>query len=265
MRKRLLIAIGATAALVAAATAYAAFTASGISTTAATLTTATASDVRTRQCTGGDGKAFTITDAKFTGTADFTNPAADLDGPLSLRAKTWVDDASKLGVVEGSFKVRDDDTDFHGRFVGTVDGTGKFAGFLTGDAHHGSKVKVLGTLSGTWAGNTGFASPGGQLGTAPASAALAVIVGPVCKKQKEPKPPKPPHNKKFDIHGTISAIAPGPPQTVTVLGKGPTTATCTLDGSSPSIAGFAVNDKVKMKCESISNVWYLRELKKDNH
>jgi hypothetical protein len=269
MRKRLLIALGATVALVAAATAYAAFTASGISTTAATLTTTTANDVKTRQCTGGDGKAFTITDAKFTGTADFSNPAADLDGPLSLHAKTTVDDASHLGYVEGSFKVKDADTDLHGRFVGTLDATGKFAGFLTGDAHGGNKANVLGTLSGTFAGNTGFASPGAALGTAPASAALAVIAGPVCKKAEQPKPPKPnppaPKPKKFDIHGTISALGAGPPQTVTVLGKGPTTATCTVDGSSPSIAGFAVNDKVKMKCENISNTWFLRELKKDNH
>jgi hypothetical protein len=264
MRKRLLIALGATVALVAAATAYAAFTASGISTTTATFTTATASDVKTRQCTGGDGKAFTLTDARFTGTADFSNPAADLDGPATFHIKTTVDDASHLGYVQGDVKVKDADTDFHGKFVGTLDGAGKFSGFLTGDAHKDSKANVLGTLSGTFAGNTGFASPGASLGAAPTSAAFAVIAGPVCKKAKEPKPPKPPHNQKFDIHGTISALGAGPPQTITVIGKGPTTATCTLDTSSPSLTGFVVNDKVKMKCEQINNVWTLRELKKDH-
>ena len=160
MRKRLLIALGATVALVAAATAYAAFTATGITGTTAMLTTTTASDVKTRQCTGGDGKAFTITDAKFTGTAVFTNPVGALDGPASFRVKTTVDDTSKLGYVEGSVKVKDDDTDFHGRFVGTLDATGKFAGFLTGDAHKGSKANVLGTLSGTFAGSHGLREPG---------------------------------------------------------------------------------------------------------
>ena len=267
MRKRLLIALGATVALVAAATAYAAFTATGISTTSATLATTQASDVKTRQCTGGDGKAFTITDARFTGTADFTTPGTEFDGPASFHVKTTVDDASHLGYVEGSFKVKDADTDVHGRFVGTLDAAGKFAGFLTADAHKDSKATILGTLSGTFAGNTGFTSPGAALGTAPASAALAVIAGPVCKKAPKPKPnPPAPHNKRFDIHGTISAIG-GSPVVVTVLGKGPTTAMCTVDGSSPSTTGFAVNDKVKMKCEQVpgNTTWFLRELKKDNH
>jgi hypothetical protein len=261
MRKRLLIALGAAVALVAAATAYAAFTASGISTTTATFTTTTASDVKTRQCTGGDGKAFTLTDARFTGAADFTNPAADLDGPASFHIKTTVDDASHLGIVEGDVKVKDADTDFHGRFTGTLDGAGKFSGFFTGDAHKDSKAKVFGTLSGTFAGSTGFASPGASLGVQATSAAYAVIAGPVCKKAPKPKEE---HGKKFDIHGTISALG-GSPVSITVTGKGPTTATCSTDGSSPSTAGFAVSDKVRMKCEQISGTWYLRELKKDAH
>jgi hypothetical protein len=269
MRKRLLIALGATVALVAAATAYAAFTASGIATTTGTFATATASDVKTRQCTGGDGKAFTITDAKFTGTATIGNPAiVELSGPATFRIRTTVDDASHLGVVDGSVKVKDDDTGFHGRFTGTLDSGGKFQGFFIGDGHRDSKAKVFGTLSGQFAGNTGFVSPGAALGTNSASTALAVIAGPVCKKSHESKPPRPnppaPHNKRFDIHGTISALG-GSPVSITVTGKGPTTATCSTDGSSPSTAGFAVNDKVRMKCEQISSVWTLRELKKDAH
>ena len=131
MRKRLLIAIGATAALVVAATAYAAFTASGISTTTATLTTTTADNVKTRQCTGGDGKAFTITDASFTGAADFTVRQPSLDGPATFHVKTTVDDASHLGYVEGSFKVKDADTDCTAASPARSTRTGKFAGFLT--------------------------------------------------------------------------------------------------------------------------------------
>ena len=120
-------------ALVAAAAAVAAvFTASGISTTTATLTTAQAGDVKTRTCTGEDGKSFTITDARFTGTADFTNPATELDGPLTLTARSTVDNGSHLGFVQGSFRVKDDDTNLKGSFVGTLDAAGKFSGFLTG-------------------------------------------------------------------------------------------------------------------------------------
>jgi len=267
MRKRLLITLGATVALVAAATAYAAFTAAGIAGTSGTFATGTASDVKTRQCTGGDGKAFTITDAKFAGTVSVGSPAIpELSGPATFRIKTTADDASHLGVVEGSFKVKDDDTEFHGRFVGTLDGSGKFSGFLTGDAHKGSKANVAGTLSGTFVANTGFGAPGASLGTASSSTTQAVIVGPVCKKAPKPKPnPPAPHNKRADVHGTITALVTSPSVSITVTGKGPNSATCVGDSSSPSTVGFAVNDKVRMKCEQISNVWTLRELKKDNH
>lgn len=256
MRTKLLIALGTVVALVAAATAVAAvFTASGISTTTATLTTAQAGTLKTRTCTGGDGKSFTITDARFTGTADFINPATDLDGPLTVFVRSTVDNGSHLGVVQGSFKVKDDDTTLKGSFVGTLDAAGKFSGFLTGRAR-GNHASVLGTLSGTFAPNTGFASPGALLGAAPASAALAVIAGPVCTKSKHQ------NGQKSEAHGTISALTTGPPATITVTGKGPSTATCTLDGSSPSTSGFAVGDKVEMKCEFSSPTWFLRKLEK---
>src|SRR5262249_33197851 len=110
MRKAALIAVGAFIALATAAVAMAAvFTASGISTTTATLNTTQATDVRTRTCTGGDNKTFTVTDARYTGAADFTNPGSEFDGPLTIRARTVVDTATKLGVVQGSFKVNDSD------------------------------------------------------------------------------------------------------------------------------------------------------------
>ena len=259
MRKRLVIALGATVALVAAATAVAAvFTASGISTTTATLTTAAAEGVKSRTCTGGDGKSFTITDARFTGTADFANPATELDGPLTLYARSTVENGSHLGVVQGSFKVKDDDTTLKGSFVGTLDAAGKFSGFLTGSAR-GNHASVVGTLSGTFAPGTGFAAPGASIGAAPTSAAFAVVAGPVCKKSKHES------DQKAEFKGTISALGAGPPATITVTGKGPSTATCTLDGSSPSTSGFAVGDRVEMKCENVSNTWYLRELEKKKH
>ena len=259
MRKRLLIALGATVALVTAAAATAAvFTASGISATTATLTTAQAGTIKTRTCTGDDGKSFTTTEARFTGTADFTNPASDLDGPLTVFIHSTVDNGSHLGVVQGSFRVKDDDTNLKGGFVGTLDAAGKFSGFLTGTAR-GNHASVIGTLSGTFAPNTGFASPGASFGAAPTSAAFAVIAGPVCKKSKHQ------NGQRSAFEGTISALNAGPPATVTVTGKGPSSATCTLDANSPSTAGFVVGDKVEMKCENISNTWFLRKLEKNKH
>ena len=95
-------------------------------------------------------RSFTITDARLTGTADFAIPATDLDGPLTIYVRSTVENGSHLGIVQGSFKVRDDDTNLKGSFVGTLDAAGKFSGFLTGTAR-GNHANVLGTLSGTFA------------------------------------------------------------------------------------------------------------------
>ena len=262
MRKAALIAAGALTALTAAAVAIAGgFTASGVSATTATLNTTQATDVKTRTCTGGDNKTFTVTDARYTGSADFTNPGSEFDGPLTIRARTVVDTASKLGVVQGTFKVNDSDTRVSGQFWGTLDASGNISGFLTGGSH-GNHATVLGTLGGTFSTGTGLT---GKLGTAPLNP-MAVVVGPVCRGEAKPAPtPKP---KRFEIHGTLSAIGANN-SSVTVTAKGPTTATCNTDASSPSLTGFAVNDQVEMTCEgSVSNnvtTWLLRGLKKESH
>ena len=262
MRQTILIALGSAVALVATAAAVAAvFTAGGVSATAATLTTSQAVDVKTRTCTGADGKSFAVTSGHYTGAADFTNPATELDGPLTLTARTTVDTGSHLGYVEGSFRIKDDDTSLQGKFVGTLDATGKLAGFLTA-ASRGNHALVLGTLSGTFVPATGFSGPA-SLGTAPTSAAFAVLAGRVCH-PKAPNPPKPPKPKLVEAHGTVSAIGSNP-TSLTVTGKGPSTATCVLDGSSPSIAGIAVGNRVEMKCESVNNMWTLRKIEKKNH
>jgi hypothetical protein len=264
MRKTVLIALGAAIALVSTAVAVAAvYTASGVGTTAATLATTQATNVSTRSCTGGDGKAFTVTQGRYTGTANFTNPATEFDGPLTISARTVVEGGSKLGYVEGSFRVRDDDTRLSGWFWGTLDSSGKLAGFLSAGSR-GNHARVLGTLSGTFAPATGFVGDG-LLGSAPSSAALAVVAGPVCKGER-PKPPKPsPRPKRFEVKGTL-AINGNPATSVTVTAKGPVTATCTLDGSSPSLTGFASGDRVEMKCEGVvtnnTTTWMLRGLKK---
>jgi hypothetical protein len=253
MRKTFLIGIGATAALVAAAAAMAAvFTATGVSTTTATLTSTQATDVRTRTCTGADNKTFMVTDGRYAGVATFTDSATALNGPLSIRARTTVDKASSLGYVEGSFSVKDDQTRLSGRFSGTLDATGKLAGFLTG-ATRGGNARVLGSLSGQFAPATGFVG-NGLLGSAPSSAAFAVVSGPVCKG----KPSAPPKPKRLSITGTL-ALGSG---TVSVTRGDRFKATCSVDATYPLPAGFAANDKVEMKCENAGSGWLLRGLTK---
>ena len=257
MRKRLLIALGATAALVVAATAYAAFTASGIS------------DHR-RDADDDDGDRCQDPPVHRRGRQGVHDhgrasspapPTSRSRQPIStaratFHVKTTVDDASHLGYVEGSFKVKDADTDFHGRFVGTLDAAGQVRRLPHGRRPSRQQGEGPRHAERHVRGRPRASRPGRSARNRSASAALAVIAGPVCKKAKEPKPPKPnppaPHNKRFDIHGTISAIGGSPVSASPYVGKGPTTAMCTVDGSSPSTTGFAVNDKVKMKCEQVS-------------
>ena len=185
MRRTLIIALGALVALVTAAVAVAAVsTAAGVSATTATFSTDKATDVRTRTCTGADGKEFTITNGRYTGQADFANPAADLDGPLTINARTVVSTTDDLGYVTGSFRVKDDDTRFAGAFSGTLKGD-KLVGFLTG-VSRGNHATVLGNLSATFVPGTGFTE--GALGSSSSTSVLAIVAGPVCKGRKaEPK------------------------------------------------------------------------------
>lgn len=257
MRKTVLIGLGAVGALVAAAVGAAAvFTAGGVTATTATLNTTQAGDVKTRTCTGADEKTFTVTDGRYTGVADFTNPGSEFDGPITVRARTIVDTASKLGVVTGTFRIKDDDSSVSGRFTGTLDANGNLNGFLTG-ASRGNHAAVYGTLGGTFSTATGLT---GKLGTAPLTPA-AVVVGPICKgKPKQEQKPR-----SVRIEGTISAIG-GTPASITLSPKGPVTATCQTDASSPSLSGFEVGTRVQMTCVGIVNgsttTWTLRELKK---
>jgi hypothetical protein len=254
MRKTLIIAGGAVAALVAAAVAVAAVSV-GVSPTTATLSTETYS-AKTRTCTGGDGASFAITEGRYVGKADFSTPVSDLDGSLTISARTTQDTTTtntnaKIGYVEGSFRIKDDDSRVWGRFWGTLDKSNKLSGFLVGESR-GNHTKVFGTLNGTFDPTKGFTSPA-TVGSTSASAALAVVAGPVCK---DPKPT--PRPKRLEVHGTL-ALGTG---NVSVTRNG-FTATCTVDKDSPSLTGFAKDDKVEMKCENPGSGWLLRGLKKD--
>ena len=219
MRKTLIIALGAAVALVTAAVAVAVVpTAVGVSEATATFSTSTVERLKARECTGADGKAFRITDARYTGTMVSAN--AVLAGPLTIHARTTFSTSDSLGYVEGSFRVKDDDSRVSGRFSGTLKG-GKLVGFLTGTSR-GNHARVLGNLSATFDPAATTAFTGGALGSG-SSGALAVIAGPVCRGHKpSPKPAKP---KRLEIHGTLS-LGTG---TVSVT-RGALTATCTIDG-----------------------------------
>ena len=264
MRRTLIIALGAVGALITAAAAVAAFAASGVSTTTATFSTDKAADVRTRTCAGADGKEFKITNGRYTGQADFANPATDLDGPLTINARTVVSTADGLGYVTGSFRIKDDDTRFGGTFTGTLKGD-ELVGFLAG-VSRGNRATVLGNLSATLVPGTGFS--GGALGSSSSTSVLAIVAGPVCKgrpaeSKPKPKPEKPKHARPALFLGEVSAVgndAVG--STITVTSKGPSAATCTRDATSPSTAGYPVGTRLLMVCEKVDATWTLRKLTK---
>jgi hypothetical protein len=258
MRKTRISVLGAGVALVTAAAALAVvFTASGVSATTAGFAADKVTQMKSRTCTGADGKSFTITNGHYTGTADFTNPASDLDGPLTIHARTVYGTSDGLGYVEGSFRVRDGATRLSGRFSGTLKGS-QLVGFLTA-ASRGHHARVLGNLSATFAPTTGFT--GGVLGSTSSTAVLGVVAGPACKGHPKPAP-KPKPVRLASVSGKVSAVGDGSVgSTITVTSKGPSTATCTRDAASPSTSGFAVGSKVAMKCAYIGTTWTLRALK----
>jgi hypothetical protein len=256
MRKTVTIAVAAAVALATAAVAMAAvFTASGVSPTTATFSTDKVAKLKARTCTGADAKAFTLTDGHYTGVADFTNPATDLDGTLTIHAKTTYSTTDGFGWVEGSFRIHDHPTNLSGKFSGTLKGT-DLVGFLTATSR-GHHARVLGNLSATFNPATGFT--GGALGSTSSTGVLAVIAGPVCK---PPKPaPKPKPARPVSVHGVVSVVGDSSVgSTITVMSKGPSTATCTRDATSPATTGFAVGAKVEMKCELVGSTWTLRQL-----
>ena len=130
MRRTLTIALGSAVALVTAAVAFAVVpSAVGVSETTATFTASTAVNVKTRTCANDP---YTVTDGRYKGgTITFADAALELDGPLTFHARTTLNTTTGLGYVEGSFRVKDDDTRFAGRFSGTLKG-GNLVGFLHG-------------------------------------------------------------------------------------------------------------------------------------
>ena len=131
MRRLMIIAATSILALAVAAVAIAVTTAAGVSTTTATFDAAKG-NIQTRTCTGQDNKTYEVTRGKYTGTVDFSNPSSDLDGPLTINARTVYSTSDNLGYVDGTFRVKDGDSRVSGRFSGTLDGSHNLVGFLDG-------------------------------------------------------------------------------------------------------------------------------------
>jgi hypothetical protein len=134
---------------------------SSVQATSATFLATTVADSKSDTCTGADG-TYTRTRATYSGTATSTD--ARLNGPLTVRATTFYNADTKLGVVAGHFRVGTT----HGVFR-AVDSGGTLAGFANGKAH-GWSGKLVANLSATFDPATGFADGSLGGGSAPDTA-----------------------------------------------------------------------------------------------
>jgi hypothetical protein len=173
IRKPLAALVATVAVLVAAGIAFAHGGGPGsIQTASATFDATTVSNAETGSCTGSDG-TYTRTKATYTGTSTSTD--ARLNGTLTVRARTYYNATTNLGLVQGRFRVENADGRTEGEFVG-VDDNGALSGFVSGHGHEGW-AHLMGPLSASFDPTTGF--QGGQLGTG-ATAGDAVFVSGRC-------------------------------------------------------------------------------------
>jgi hypothetical protein len=270
MRRTVTIALGTAAALATAAVAFAVVPAVVGSKATAKFSTTTIDRSKTSSCTA-DGKTWEITRGHYTGTV---SDNVVLAGSLTIHAKTTYNTTDKLGYVDGSFKIKDDDSRMRGAFAGTIE-NGKLVGYLVGTSR-GNHAKVIGNLSADFAGgSTNFAN--GQIGSGSSTAVLAVVAGRPCKgeKSEDEKGEKGKDSKDgkgdgvrakvVEVTGEITGLGTNP-TTITVTGKkGPVT--CKVDATYPIPAAFTLNTKpVEMKCEWVGTPgdWTLRKLEKDS-
>jgi hypothetical protein len=147
-----------------------------IQSTSASFDAATVSNLKSSSCTGADG-TYVRTRAQYTGTATSTD--ARLNGALVVRASTVYNTTTKLGVVDGRFRVTTASGHTDGHFR-AVDSDGSLAGFADGrskanDVH----ANLLANMSATFDPTTGFSH--GKLGDG-SSTDTAVFVSGHCQR-----------------------------------------------------------------------------------
>ena len=193
----------------------------------------------TRTCTASDGKAISITEAAYTGTA--TSTTADLNGAATVRLHALINTTDDVGAVSGEIKIdtaADKNTVTH--FDAVYD-HGKIAGLAAGRASTES-VGLLANLS------AGFTPTGGLTdgkfgGTAGGSAAE---FGP--GKCEAAKP------QRSLAVGAVTAVSA---TSITVAGL-----TCAVPASLASkVADVKVNDQAAIRCEVQNGAATLVEVK----
>ena len=250
MRRTFIIALATVTALATAGLAVATLGSSGVS--AATATFSAAKErAETHSCTG-DGDTYEITSGRYVGTIDFADPNSDLDGPVTIQARTVLNRTDGVGYVDGWFRVRDDDRRPHGKLVGTLDGSGHLDGFVQGRVNDRYAL-LVGSVSATFSADGGFTE--GKLGNGSTSLP-AVLIGRPCRDTK----PAGVAVRLF-VKGEVSELTDS---SIAVKPRDESSAqSCKLKaGSSPSTEGVAVGSKVEIGCGLVDGEMTLLKLKK---
>ena len=191
---------------------------------------ATGSNVSTRTCTTTDGKSITITNGRYTGTAQ-GDP--DLTGAITLSARSVINTTDNVGVVDGQFRIDVSGGQDTFAAYSAVYSSGNIAGLAVGGAHN-SGARLVANLSAGFVPGTGFT--GGKLGNGTAGG-NAVELGPAkCASDNSPKP------EKSEARGTISALDT---QNITVAGL-----QCAIPASDSAAvnAKYKPGDRVEIHC-----------------
>ena len=188
----------------AAVAIAAVYTASGVSATTATFSTDKVSPSAARSCTGG-GRQGVHDHAAATTPARPTSrrPAAELDGPLTIDARTVVQHDRRPRLRHGLVP-RQGRRSTRPASAATSRPRSRAASSSASStaSSRGHHARVLGNLSATFAPATGFTA--GAIGSTSSTAVLAVVAGPICPK---PKPAAEAGQPSHAVHveGKVSA------------------------------------------------------------
>jgi hypothetical protein len=200
---------------------------------AGTFAATTASKVETRTCTTADGKTLVRTNGVYTGTSAGD---ADLTGPATLHASSWINTTDDVGLVSGSLRIdvasgRDTEARFD-----AVYGGGQIAGLAAGRAHQPS-ARLVANISAGFSGAGGFTN--GKLGGSAGGGAVEVGPG-KCRQAAVVK-------QRSEAHGTVGAASAS---SITVAGL-----TCAVPSSLQSrVTALHVGDRAEIKCSLVGSV-----------
>jgi CHRD domain-containing protein len=163
---------------------------------AADFSAVTVTQSHTTACTASDG-SYQDTTATYAGTA--TSSEARLNGALRIRARSVVNTTSKLGWLEGSWRVRGTTGGSNGTIRAAIAG-GNLVGSIVGDGAR-PEARLVASISAAFGQGTGFAA--GKLGSGSAAGAGVLFTRGDCRRAR-PQPT----NFVFRLHLTPGQTVP---------------------------------------------------------